>query len=111
MARFRKWLEREGWWAPLSEKELRDNARREVICSVEKYEVELDTFLNFKMYSWWVVQVLHAIQVAERVDKPSLNEVFTDVYEVVPPNLQEQAKSLRETVGRHRQDYPTNVPL
>ncbi|KAK6150756.1 hypothetical protein DH2020_015688 [Rehmannia glutinosa] len=79
VARFRKWLEGQGWWTTPSEIELRDHARREV---------------------------LHAIQVAETVEKPSLKEIFTDVYDVPPSNLCDQEKSLRKTVERHPQDYP-----
>lgn len=51
-------------------------------------------------------QVLHAIQVAEKVEKPTLKEIFTDVYDVPPSNLRAQEKSLRQTVERHSQDYP-----
>ncbi|GFP92935.1 2-oxoisovalerate dehydrogenase subunit alpha 2 mitochondrial [Phtheirospermum japonicum] len=60
---------------------------------------------------WWESssrsggKVLHAIQVAETVDKPNLKEIFTDVYDVPPSNLRDQEKSLRETVERHPQDY------
>ncbi|KAL0378237.1 UNVERIFIED_CONTAM: 2-oxoisovalerate dehydrogenase subunit alpha 2, mitochondrial [Sesamum radiatum] len=83
VTRFRKWLEGQGWWTAQSEIELRDHARQEV---------------------------LHAIQVAEKVDKPAIREIFTDVYDVPPSNLRDQEKSLRETVERHPQDYP-HFPL
>ncbi|KAL0350392.1 UNVERIFIED_CONTAM: 2-oxoisovalerate dehydrogenase subunit alpha 2, mitochondrial [Sesamum radiatum] len=83
ITRFRKWLEGEGWWTAQSEIELRDHARQEV---------------------------LHAIQVAEKVDKPAIREIFTDVYDVPPSNLRDQEKSLQEAIERHPQDYP-HLPL
>lgn len=79
VARFRKWLEGQGWWTSQSETEFRDCTRREV---------------------------LNAIQVAEKVEKPALQEIFTDVYDVPPSNLRDQEKSLRRTVEKHQQDYP-----
>ncbi|XP_051127286.1 2-oxoisovalerate dehydrogenase subunit alpha 2, mitochondrial-like [Andrographis paniculata] len=77
VARFRKWLEGEGLWEAQSEAELRAYARNEV---------------------------LRAIQVAERINKPSVEEVFTDVYDVPPPNLADQEISLGETIRRHQLD-------
>ena len=56
-------------------------------------------------------QVLQAIQVAEKQEKPPIKDVFTDVYDVSPANLQEQEVSIRETVRKHPQDYPTDVPV
>lgn len=54
---------------------------------------------------------MNAIQAAEKTEKPSLVELFNDVYDVVPSNLEEQEKQLRETVVKYPQDYPTDVPL
>lgn len=79
VSRFRKWLETKGWWNTESEAQLRDHARQEV---------------------------LHAIQVAEKLEKPSLKDIFTDVYDVPPSNLRDQERSLRQTVGRHTKEYP-----
>ncbi|KAK4490653.1 hypothetical protein RD792_001344 [Penstemon davidsonii] len=84
VTRFREWLRGEGLWTTQAETELRDSARKEV---------------------------LHAIQVAEKVEKPTVKEIFTDVYDVLPSNLRDQEKSLRETIERHSQDYPIDVPL
>ncbi|KAL3638872.1 hypothetical protein CASFOL_016779 [Castilleja foliolosa] len=55
--------------------------------------------------------VLSAIQVADKMKKPRLEDLFTDVYDRVPLNLREQEKSLRETVKKHNQDFPADVPL
>lgn len=84
VARFRKWVDRNGWWTDKDESHLRGNVRK---------------------------QLLDAIQVAEKEVKPSLANLFTDVYESIPTNLREQEESLRETIKRHPKDYPTDVPL
>ncbi|KAI4378816.1 hypothetical protein MLD38_016245 [Melastoma candidum] len=84
VTRFRKWIECNGWWNNAAENELRSNTRQ---------------------------QILNAIQVAEKVEKPPVADLFTDVYDVPPPNLQEQERLLRETILRHPADYPENVPF
>lgn len=84
VTRFRKWIQREGWWDTAAESQLRGNLRK---------------------------QVLHAIQVAERTEKPPISEAFTDVYDVPPANLCEQEMSLRDAITRHPQDYPSDVPF
>lgn len=57
------------------------------------------------------MQLLHAIQVAEKVEKSPLAELFMDVYDVPPSNLCEQEKSLRETIRGNPQFYPPDVSL
>ncbi|KAL2513078.1 2-oxoisovalerate dehydrogenase subunit alpha 1 [Abeliophyllum distichum] len=84
LARFQKWVHKNGWWTDDDESELRGSIRK---------------------------QLLTAIQVAEKTEKPPLAEMFSDVYSHLPSNLHEQEKSLRETIKRHRQDYPTDVPV
>lgn len=84
IARFRKWIESNGWWSGEAESELRSNVRK---------------------------QLLDAIQVAERTEKPPLVDIFTDVYDVPPSNLSEQEKWLRETIKTHPQDYPSDFTL
>lgn len=82
--RFRKWIQSNGWWTEALESELRSNARTEV---------------------------LQAIQVAEKLEKPPVVELFTDVYDALPTNLREQQMLLRETITRHPADYPADVSL
>ncbi|XP_019057872.1 PREDICTED: 2-oxoisovalerate dehydrogenase subunit alpha 1, mitochondrial isoform X1 [Tarenaya hassleriana] len=77
--RFRKWVERNGWWSQEEEDELRGNVRK---------------------------QLLEAIQVAEKSGKQPLKELFNDVYDVPTENLAEQEVGLRELVGKYPQDYP-----
>ncbi|KAG0450141.1 hypothetical protein HPP92_026920 [Vanilla planifolia] len=74
ISRYRKWIERKGWWCDNTEFELRSSVRKEL---------------------------LQAIQVAERLHKPKLEELFTDVYDSVPSNLEEQERWLRQTIQYH----------
>ncbi|XVE95587.1 hypothetical protein REPUB_Repub02eG0111600 [Reevesia pubescens] len=82
--RFRKWIEINGWWSE------RDEAEHQ--SSIKK-------------------QLLQAIQVAEKTEKPPLTELFADVYDLPPSNLHEQEKQLKETVNKYPQDFPSDVPL
>lgn len=84
MTRFRNWVRTNGWWTDEEETHLRATVRK---------------------------QVMKAIQVAGKTEKPALGDLFSDVYDEVPLNLQEQEKSLRQTIKRHQQDFPTDVPL
>ncbi|OMO57198.1 Dehydrogenase, E1 component [Corchorus capsularis] len=84
VTRFRKWIESNGWWNNEAESELRSNVRN---------------------------QLLLAIQVAEKVEKPPVMDLFTDVYDDLPSNLREQEILLRQTINRHGQDYPADVPV
>ena len=56
-------------------------------------------------------QLVQAIQEAEKTEKPPLADMFTDVYDHPPENLQEQEKLLRQTIKRHQNDYPSDVPV
>ncbi|KAH0988015.1 hypothetical protein GBA52_015192 [Prunus armeniaca] len=84
VTRFRNWMENNSWWSDKAELEARSSARK---------------------------QILHAIQEAEKVDKPPVADIFTDVYDSPPSHLCEQEKLLREAIKRHPQDYPSDVPL
>ncbi|GMH00895.1 hypothetical protein Nepgr_002734 [Nepenthes gracilis] len=80
---FRNWVARNGWWSDEHESEMRINIKKEII---------------------------QAIQAAERMEKPPLSELFSDVYDVPPPSLCEQEQQLRDTVKRHPDDYPNDIP-
>lgn len=58
-----------------------------------------------------MLQLMNAIQVAEKLEKPPVADLFSDVYDIVPPNLQEQERLLRETITKHPNYYPTDVPV
>uniref|UniRef100_M1AZW8 Branched chain alpha-keto acid dehydrogenase E1-alpha subunit n=1 Tax=Solanum tuberosum TaxID=4113 RepID=M1AZW8_SOLTU len=53
-------------------------------------------------------QVLEAIKTAEGMEKPALTELFSDVYEQMPPNLHEQERSIRDAINKYPKDYPTD---
>ncbi|EPS66238.1 hypothetical protein M569_08539, partial [Genlisea aurea] len=76
VSRFGKWIGNEGWWSDAEERELRADVRR---------------------------RLMEAIRKAEREEKPRLGELFTDVYDETPLNLQEQERSLRQTLQNHPQ--------
>lgn len=82
--RFKRWVERNGWWNDKDELELRNNIRK---------------------------QLMEAIKVAEKAQKPPLEDLFNDVYDQIPLNLQEQERLLRKTIEKHPKDYPSDFPL
>ncbi|CAN4121145.1 unnamed protein product [Withania somnifera] len=84
ISRFRKFIQRNGWWSDENESELRGDIRK---------------------------QVLQAIQAAEKVEKPSITDLFTDVYDKMPLNLQDQEKFVRDAVKRYPKEYPSDVPI
>lgn len=84
IAKFRKYIQRNGWWNDENESKLRGDIRK---------------------------QVLEAIQAAEKVEKPSLTDLFTDVYDKMPLNLQDQEKSVKDAVRRFPKEYPSDVPI
>lgn len=54
---------------------------------------------------------MEAIKVAENAQKPPLEDLFNDVYDQIPSNLQEQERLLRKTIEKHPKDYPSDFPL
>jgi 2-oxoisovalerate dehydrogenase E1 component alpha subunit len=69
LARFRKYLERKSIWSEADEKKTQDETNHEID---------------------------EAIQHAEKLPKPALETLFTDVYAEMPWHLQEQLRALRE---------------
>ncbi|XP_076902880.1 2-oxoisovalerate dehydrogenase subunit alpha 2, mitochondrial-like [Bidens hawaiensis] len=82
--RFKKWIESKGWWSDQVEMEHRSSVRK---------------------------QLSQAIQAAEQVEKPPVADMFNDVYDVLPKNLNEQQDSLRKHIKKHAQEYPSNVAV
>lgn len=78
LARFRRYLERKGWWTPEEETQLRDSER---------------------------LAVLRALERAETRPKPPLSELFTDVYAEKPAHLREQERELAEHVAKYPEHY------
>ncbi|OIT04406.1 2-oxoisovalerate dehydrogenase subunit alpha 2, mitochondrial, partial [Nicotiana attenuata] len=84
VARFRKWIQKNGWWSDENEFEFRGNIKE---------------------------QVSQAIQAAEKEEKPPLADLFTDVYDQIPSNLKEQERYIRDAIKRRPKEYPSNMPL
>lgn len=76
--RLRKWLENKGLWNEDLERDTRDEIRR---------------------------TVLKEFSAAEREKKPPLREAFTDVYEGVTEEAQEQMKELKRILETYPEEY------
>ena len=76
--RFRAYLEKKGLWNEEKDKEYRKVVRADI---------------------------LKAFAAAEKRKKPSVNELFTDVYDVIPPHLEKQRKELDRIVKKYPQFY------
>ena len=120
VSRFRKWIESNGWWRSEAESSFRSSMREKVKLKYLPKQLQdkvvsyivfcfIIHFANFRLMVL-LEQLLHAIQVAEKVEKPPVADMFTDVYDSTPSNLHEQEKLLKETIRRHPQDYPSDVP-
>ena len=78
----------------------------------------LKLYLNNKQ--WWNeerdqnlrdaerLSVLNALESAEQKPKPSVTELFTDVYHEKPPHLVQQEKELKEHILKYPSHYSTN---
>ncbi|RKP18578.1 hypothetical protein ROZALSC1DRAFT_29749 [Rozella allomycis CSF55] len=78
VVRFRKYLEKRDWWNANDELEVQESIRKEV---------------------------LKEFSAAEKKKKPSIDEVFTDVYDVLPPHLLEQQQKLKEHLEKYKDEY------
>ncbi|XP_022708717.1 2-oxoisovalerate dehydrogenase subunit alpha, mitochondrial-like isoform X2 [Varroa jacobsoni] len=79
LLRFRKYLTAKGLWSDEKETEFRESIKKEILT-------------NF--------------QEGERVKKPSVDFMFTDVYEEIPAHLQVQRDELREHLKEYGKYYP-----
>ncbi|KAF7771159.1 2-oxoisovalerate dehydrogenase E1 component alpha subunit [Pseudoalteromonas citrea] len=80
--RFKKWLLKQGW---LNEQE--DEA--------EKDKIRED--------------ILAALKIAEKVQKPALEELVSDVYDQPIPALAKQYEELKEHIKQHPEAYPVTA--
>jgi 2-oxoisovalerate dehydrogenase E1 component alpha subunit len=53
-------------------------------------------------------EIMSAILKAEKVLKPNVKNLFTDVYEEFPLHLKEQYEDLLKHVSNYKQHYPKN---
>ena len=49
---------------------------------------------------------MKAFAEAEPRKKPNPEEMFTDVYDTIPPHLEQQMKQMKEHVLQHKEHYP-----
>ncbi|EGC32402.1 3-methyl-2-oxobutanoate dehydrogenase [Dictyostelium purpureum] len=84
ITRLRNYMDRKGWWSDAQEKELITEARQ---------------------------TVRDSLVVAEKQFKPSISEIFTDVYHTPTPNLIEQQQELLEHLRLYPDEYPLNQYL
>jgi len=77
--RLKKYLMSKGWWTEEEDKQLIQTSK---------------------------ANVLEALKKAEGQKKPSIEELFTDVYDSVPPHLQEQRAQLLEHLKKYPEFYP-----
>jgi len=78
VTRFRHYLERKGWW---------DEAQEEAIQAKERADV------------------LTALTTAEQKEKPSVDDLFQDVYDTPTPNLERQWSELQEHIAKYPEHY------
>lgn len=55
--------------------------------------------------------VLAVVKVAEKEPLPSIDSMFDDVLEPMPPHLQKQQQELRDHLALYRKEYPTSRRL
>ena len=58
------------------------------------------------MYEKLREDVLAAVKVAEKVDKPNLDSLVTDVYDQVPNHLEKQMEELKTHIRKYPDAYP-----
>ncbi|XP_003740591.1 2-oxoisovalerate dehydrogenase subunit alpha, mitochondrial [Galendromus occidentalis] len=79
LVRFRKFITSKGLWTDEREEQFRDEIKKEV---------------------------LRVFQEGERIKKPPIDVMFTDVYKEMPLHIQEQRDQLREHLSEFGQHYP-----
>ncbi|CAG8776500.1 27039_t:CDS:2 [Gigaspora margarita] len=79
IVRFRKWLEDKNWWSEHEENSFRTSIRKEV---------------------------LNAFSKAEKLLKPSITDLFNDVYDHPPQSIIDQRQKLKTLIERYPENYP-----
>jgi len=80
--RFKKWLLKQGWLNEAEDEVAKDKIREEILA---------------------------ALKVAEKVQKPALEELVSDVYDTPIPALQKQYEDLKEHIRQHPEAYPVTA--
>ena len=77
--RMKNWMLKQDWWTEEQEVELFDRLREDVLA---------------------------AVKVAEKLDKPHIDTMISDVYDVPPPQLQKQLDEVKAHVNKYPEAYP-----
>jgi len=81
LTRLRIYMEARGWWDKDKETQYQQQQRK---------------------------RVLDAIKASETTKKPPIDDLFTDVYDIIPPHLQQQRKQLLEHIAKYPKEYSTD---
>ncbi|KAI8609543.1 branched chain ketoacid dehydrogenase E1, alpha polypeptide, isoform CRA_b [Chytriomyces sp. MP71] len=82
ISRFRKYLEDQKWWSDEQEQALKKEVRAEVLSCFGE---------------------------AEKLKKPAVSNLFTDVYDELPWNLQEQKEKLEDLMKKYPAHYDASA--
>jgi len=99
-----------------------DSSAYRSIDEVNKRDKEDHPITRLRMYlvgrDWWSdedetawmkesrTKILAAFERAEKKKKPSPTNLFTDVYDDVPPHLQRQMEHMKKHVNLYKEHYP-----
>ena len=75
----KNWLLKQKWWDEAQDSELYERLREEVLA---------------------------AVKVAEKIDKPHIDTMISDVYDVPPLQLQKQLDAVKTHVNKYPEAYP-----
>ena len=56
-------------------------------------------------------QVMQALSRADKALKPPVKDMFTDVYDQLPPRLQKQHQECMHHISKYPHEYPTELYL
>ena len=56
-------------------------------------------------------QVMQALSRADKALKPPVKDMFTDVYDQLPPRLQKQHQECMDHIAKYPHEYPTELYL
>lgn len=80
--RMKHYLVKQDWWDEQQDKELFEQLRE---------------------------QILAAVKVAEKIDKPPVEDLVTDVYDQVPAHLEKQLTELKQHIKQYPDAYPVTA--
>ncbi|WP_372741635.1 thiamine pyrophosphate-dependent dehydrogenase E1 component subunit alpha [Neptunomonas sp.] len=82
LLRMKNWMLQQGWWSEEEDKALFEADRQAVMAAMKK---------------------------AEKVGRPHIDEMITDVYDIPPPHLQQQLRNLKAHIRLYPEVYPKSA--